>query len=68
MVAKFAKLKKKNTIAKISFRLNYSLAWKVITSNGSLVDAIVAGCSTVEEDRSVTSVGWGGRYAEVINL
>ena len=40
----------------------------MITSNGSLVDAIVAGCSTVEEDRSVTSVGWGGRYAEVINL
>ena len=28
---------------------------------GTLVDAIVAGCSTVEEDRSVTSVGWGGR-------
>jgi len=39
-------------------------AWKVITSNGSLVDAIVAGCTAVEEDRSITSVGWGGSPSE----
>jgi len=39
-------------------------AWKVIKSNGSLVDAIVAGCSAVEEDRSITSVGWGGSPSE----
>lgn len=39
-------------------------AWDVITSNGTLVDAVVAGCSNAEADRSITSVGWGGSPSE----
>jgi len=39
-------------------------AWKVVISNGSLVDAVVAGCSVAEQDRSITSVGWGGSPSE----
>jgi len=39
-------------------------AWKTLHVNGSILDAIVAGCSTAEEDRSFTTVGWGGSPAE----
>jgi len=33
-------------------------------SNGSLLDAIVDGCTNAEEDRKMASVGWGGSPAE----
>ncbi|VDN09102.1 unnamed protein product [Dibothriocephalus latus] len=35
-------------------------AWKVLSRRGTAVDAVVAGCSAAEEDREITSVGWGG--------
>ena len=38
-------------------------AWGAL-ENGTLLDAIVDGCTNAEEDRSMTSVGWGGRYVE----
>lgn len=45
------------------------LAWEVLVSNGSLADVIVAGCSVAEEDRSITSVGWGGRFElKIVNI
>ena len=43
----------------------YCVAWKVLQSNGSILDAVVEGCKTAEEDRSITSVGWGGRYTNL---
>lgn len=40
-------------------------AWEVLSRvNGTLLDAIVDGCTNAEEDRSMTSVGWGGSPAE----
>ncbi|XP_047126308.1 N(4)-(Beta-N-acetylglucosaminyl)-L-asparaginase isoform X1 [Hydra vulgaris] len=39
-------------------------AWEVLKSNGSLLDAVVKGCTIAEEDRSITTVGWGGSPAE----
>uniref|UniRef100_A0A0X3NSX0 N(4)-(Beta-N-acetylglucosaminyl)-L-asparaginase n=2 Tax=Schistocephalus solidus TaxID=70667 RepID=A0A0X3NSX0_SCHSO len=35
-------------------------AWKVLTRRGTAVDAVVAGCTAAEEDRNITSVGYGG--------
>nr|AFX73012.1 family T2 unassigned peptidase [Spirometra erinaceieuropaei] len=35
-------------------------AWKVLARKGTAVDAVVAGCSAAEEDRNITSVGYGG--------
>jgi len=38
-------------------------AYKAL-ERGSLLDAIVDGCTNAEEDRKMTSVGWGGSPAE----
>lgn len=35
-------------------------AWAVLESGGNALDAAEAGCRAVEEDPTVTSVGWGG--------
>jgi isoaspartyl peptidase/L-asparaginase-like protein (Ntn-hydrolase superfamily) len=35
-------------------------AWKILSTGGTALDAIVAGITQCEEDPSVESVGWGG--------
>lgn len=35
-------------------------AWRVLETGGSALDAVEAGCRAVEEDPTVSSVGWGG--------
>lgn len=38
-------------------------AAQAITSGKSYLDAIEEGCSAAEQDLSISSVGYGGRYA-----
>ncbi len=43
-------------------------AFEVLTRRGgSPIDAVVAGCTVAEEDRNVTSVGYGGSPDEMGN-
>lgn len=39
-------------------------AFKALQQNLSLIDAVVAGCTAAEEDRSIPTVGWGGSPSE----
>ncbi|VDM34736.1 unnamed protein product [Hydatigera taeniaeformis] len=35
-------------------------AWRIISTSGSALSAVVAGCTAAEEDKNITSVGAGG--------